>query len=153
MVVGATLTPDLRSVTFSQPFSGSVSSSSPSFLLGAMLEVGIAQGVLIEGDAIHQPITPIQDEPQTSRQHQHVGVFCCSANINFQLHGRKPFLEAGPVFRGAKALLGSSPYGVTAGVGIEKRLWRMAIAPSWCGIRIGAQTRTLSAALRHYKIK
>jgi hypothetical protein len=35
-----------------------------------------------------------------------------------------------PAFRLATELIGSSPYGVTAGAGIETRVWRLAIAPA-----------------------
>ncbi len=129
VVVGATVTPDLRSVTFRQPFSGSVSSTSGSFLLGAMLEVGIARSVFIEADAIHQPITPIQDGVEEADS-INTWSFPLLGKYKFSTHGMQPFLEAGPAFRGAKALLGSSPYGVTAGVGIEKHLWRLTIAPA-----------------------
>ncbi len=127
VVVGATVTPDLRSVTF--PYaSGSFSSSPAAFLLGAMVEVAIARGVFIEGDAIHQPITPTFGG--VAEGSINTWSFPLLGKYKFSTHGVKPFLEAGPAFRGAKALLGSSTYGVTAGVGIETHLWRIAIAPA-----------------------
>jgi hypothetical protein len=104
---------------------GSIASSNPTgFLLGAMIEAAVARGVFIEGDAIHQPIVSTFDETFNTWS------FPLLAKYKFSTHGVKPFLEAGPAFRGARALLGSSPYGVTAGVGIEAHWWRIAIAPA-----------------------
>lgn len=128
VVAGATVTPDLRSVTF-PVLTGSFSSESPSFLLGAMVEVAVARGIFIEGDAIHQPVTPTYGGVQEAES-INTWRFPVLGKYKFSTHGLKPFLEAGPAFRGAKALLGSSPYGVTAGVGIETHLWRLAIAPA-----------------------
>ena len=131
VVVGATVTPDLRPVSPPFPFIGSSSSNPAAFLLGAMVEVGIARGVFIEGDAIHQPMSSISRfSGYTDTQSFNTWSFPLLGKYRFSTHGMKPFLEAGPAFRGAKALIGSSPYGVTAGVGIEARLRRLAIAPS-----------------------
>jgi hypothetical protein len=128
VVAGATVTPDLR--TERSPFlNGSFSSRTPSFLLGAMVEAAIARGVFIEGDAIHQPITPTFGGAQENGS-INTWDFPVLGKYKFPKHGVKPFVEAGPAFRGAKALLGSSPYGVTAGVGIETHVWRLAVAPA-----------------------
>jgi hypothetical protein len=129
VVVGATVTPDLRTESAPFPIRGSFGSTPAGFLLGAMVEVAVARGVFIEGDAIHQPIT-LTYGGRNEDGSINTWNFPVLGKYKFSTHGMKPFLEAGPAFRGAKALLGSSPYGVTAGVGIEKRLWRLAIAPS-----------------------
>ena len=128
VVAGATVTPDLRTSSQPFPFTGSFSSNPAAFLLGAMVEVEVARGVFIEGDAIHQPITVTFRGAEI--QSIDTWSFPLVGKYKFSTHGMKPFLEAGPAFRGAKALIGSSPYGVTAGAGIETHLWRMAIAPS-----------------------
>jgi hypothetical protein len=131
VVAGATVTPDLRPVSPPFPFIGSSSSNPAAFLLGAMVEVGIARGVFIEGDAIHQPMSSTSHfNGYTDTQSFNTWSFPLLGKYKFSMHGMKPFLEAGPAFRGAKALIGSSPYGVTAGAGIETHLWRLAIAPS-----------------------
>ncbi len=131
VVVGATVTPDLRTVNPPFPFAGSSSSNAAAFLLGAMVEVGIARGVFIEGDAIHQPMSSTsRGNGYTSTQSFNTWSFPLLGKYKFSTHGMKPFLEAGPAFRGAKAVIGSSPYGVTAGAGIETHLWKLAIAPS-----------------------
>ena len=48
----------------------------------------------------------------------------------FSTRGVKPFIDAGPSFRDAPQPYGMSSVGVTGGVGIEKRVWKMDIAPS-----------------------
>jgi hypothetical protein len=128
VVVGATVTPDLPTHNSPFPFTASVSSNTAAFLLGAMVEVAIARGVFVEFDAIHQPITPTVGGAEV--QSINTWSFPLLGKYKFSTHSVKPFLEAGPAFRGAKALIGSSPYGVTAGVGIEMHLWRLAIAPA-----------------------
>lgn len=125
VVVGATVTPDLRSVQF--PYGGSSSSNPGAFLLGAMGEAAIARGVFLEGDAIHQPMSATF---AGYAQSINTWSFPVLGKYKFSTHGAKPFLEAGPAFRGAKALLGSSPYGVTAGVGVETHWRRVGIAPA-----------------------
>ena len=131
VIAGATVTPDLRTVSQPFPFAGSSSSDPAAFLLGAMFEVAIARSVFFEGDAIHQPVsTTFRGGSDGYTQSFNTWSFPLLGKYKFSTHGVKPFLEAGPAFRGAKALIGSSPYGVTAGVGIEARLWRLAIAPS-----------------------
>jgi len=49
----------------------------------------------------------------------------------FSLPILKPFVEAGPTFRTAGNLNGTSPshHGLTAGVGVEAHAWKLKIAP------------------------
>jgi hypothetical protein len=128
-ILGATLTPDFRSFQTSgdtlngNPYFFSFSSSSGAFLVGPMVEVAIARGFSFEADAIHQPMH------FTSTIN--TWTFPLLGKYKFSTtHGMRPFLEAGPAFRQATGLTGSPPYGVTAGVGIEAHLWRLAIAPT-----------------------
>jgi hypothetical protein len=129
VIAGATLTPDFRSFQSSgdtfggSPFFFSFSSSPGAFLIGPTVEVALARGFFLEGDAIHQPMH------FTSTIN--TWAFPVLGKYKFSTtHGMTPFLEAGPAFRDAPELTDSSPYGVTAGAGIEMRWWRMAIAPS-----------------------
>lgn len=130
-VLGATVTRDLRPYSFlsnSMPFD-SVSSNPAALLLGAMIEVSVVRSVSIEGDAIHQPITPTFGG--VAGESINTWAFPVLGKYKFAAHARvRPFLEAGPAFRGAKALYGSSLYGVTAGAGVETHLRRLAIAPA-----------------------
>jgi hypothetical protein len=137
VVAGATLSPDFRSVTLSQTFAftDSFSSSPGAFLLGPMVEVAIALGFYFEGDAFHQPIRSIfrggfDGNISSSTQVFNTWSFPLLGKYKFSTHGVKPFLEAGPAFRDAPEPRGLSPYGVTAGAGIETHWWRIAIAPS-----------------------
>ena len=137
VVAGATLSPDFRSVTYSQTFAftDSFSSNPGAFLLGPMLELGIAQGFFFEGDAIHQPMHStnrggFDGDISTYTHSVDTWSFPLLGKYKFSTHGMQPFLEAGPAFRDARELAGSSAYGITAGVGIEAHLWRLAIAPS-----------------------
>jgi hypothetical protein len=129
VVAGVTLSPDFRSFqgtgdTFNgNPSFFSFSSSPGAFLAGAMVEVALARGFFFEGDAIHQPMH------FTSTIN--TWTFPVLGKYKFPTtHRMRPFLEAGPAFRLATELTGSSPYGVTAGAGIETRVWRLAIAPA-----------------------
>jgi hypothetical protein len=137
VMAGATLIPDFRSVTVSQTstFTDMFSSSPGAFLLGPMVEIGIAGGFFFEGDAIHQPMrTTIRGgfngDIFSNTQTFNTWSFPLLGKYKFSAHGVQPFLEAGPAFRDAPQPQGLSPYGVTAGAGIEKHLWRLAIAPS-----------------------
>ena len=138
VVAGATLTPDFRNVTYSQTFAFTdlFTSSPGAFLLGPMVEVAIARGVFFEGDAIHQPMRStlragFNGVISSSTRSINSWSFPLLGKYKFSTHGMQPFVEAGPAFReGATELARSSPYGVTAGAGIETHLWRLAIAPS-----------------------
>jgi hypothetical protein len=137
LVVGATLTPDFRSVTLSQTFAftDSFSSNPGAFLLGPMVEIAIAQGLFFESDALHQPLRStfrggFNGDISSGTQSFNTWSFPLLGKYKFSTHGVKPFLEAGPEFRDAPQPQGLSPYGITGGVGIEMHLWRLAIAPS-----------------------
>jgi hypothetical protein len=154
VVVGATLNPDFRSVTLSQTFSftDSFSSSPGAFLLGATVEVAIARGFFFEGDAIHQPMRSISrggfnGDISSDTQIFDTWSFPLLGKYKFSTHGMKPFLDAGPAFRDAPEPQGLSPYGVSAGAGIETHLWRVAIAPSVRYTHWGRYSPTVAGAL------
>jgi hypothetical protein len=137
VLAGATLSPDFRSVTLNQTFAftDSFSSSAGTFLLGPMVEVAIARGFFFEGDAIHQPMRytnhgGFDGNISSDTQSFTTWSFPLLGKYKFSTHGAKPFIEAGPAFRDAPEPRGLSPYGVTAGAGIEMHWWRLAIAPS-----------------------
>ena len=139
IVAGATMTPDFRSVTLSQTFAftDSYSSRPGAFLLGPMVEVGIARKIYFEGEAIHQPMLSTSHFGfngylyPADTQSINSWTFPLLGKYKFSMHGMKAFVEAGASFRvGATQLTGSSGDGVTAGVGIETHVRRLAIAPS-----------------------
>src|SRR5262249_45121645 len=59
------------------------------------------------------------------------------AKIRFPLRVVKPFLVAGPAFRTAGNLNGTSPsnHGIAAGLGTEVRFWRLCVAPQFRYLR------------------
>ena len=155
VVAGATLSPDFRSVTYSQTyaFTDSFSSSPGAFLLGAMVEVAIARGFSFEGDAVHQPMRStgrlgFNGVISSDTRSINTWSFPLLGKYKFSTHGLRPFVEAGPAFRvAATELAGSSPRGVTGGAGIETHLWRMAIAPSVRYTHWGRNSITFSGPL------
>ncbi len=137
VVAGVTLSPDFRSVTLSQTFAftDSFSSNPGAFLLGPMVEVAIARRLFFEGDAIHQPMRStgrggFNGDISSDTQSFNTWSFPLLGKYKFSTHGTKPFLEAGSAFRYALEPQGLSPYGITAGAGIETHFWRLAISPS-----------------------
>jgi hypothetical protein len=143
VVAGVTLTPDFRGSQGSSPtFIGTptsaytfVDSSGPrSFLVGPMAEIAVAKGFLVEGDAIHRPMryrTQIDTSGEISSFSRTIDTWNLPVlgKYKFSVRGLKLLVEAGPSFRLANYLTGSSPYGVTAGAGIETHFRRLKIAP------------------------
>jgi hypothetical protein len=142
-VAGATLSPDFRTVQESftlingsqtSTIAFSDSSGPRSFLVGPMVEIALAKGFFLEGDAIYRPMRS-RSETDTNGEISSGSATIETWNVpvlgkyKFSVRGLKPFLEAGPSFRFATALSGSSPFGVTAGAGIETHFRRLAIAP------------------------
>jgi hypothetical protein len=135
VIAGATLSPDFRPVTLpttSNLLAQSFVSNPGELLLGPMVEIAIAGGFFFEGDAFRQPLRDTFHYGNTSSSTETFNTwsFPLLGKYKFTTHGLKPFLEAGPAFRDVPKPDGFSPYGVTAGVGIEKHVWRLAIAPS-----------------------
>ncbi len=158
VVAGATLSPDFRSVTLSQTFAftDSFSSSAGGFLLGPMVEIAIARGFFFEGDAIHQPMRyknrgGFDGNISSDTQSFTTWSFPLLAKYKFSTRGMKPFIEAGPAFRDAPEPRGLSPYGVTAGAGIEMHYWRLAIAPSVRYTHWGSYAPPVAGALAPFQ--
>jgi hypothetical protein len=154
VVAGVTLSPDFRNVTLSQTFAftDSFSSSPGAFLLGPTVEVAIARGFFFEGDAIHQPMRStnhggFNGDISSNTQSFNTWSFPLLGKYKFSTHGMQPFLEAGPAFRDAPEPRGLSPYGLTAGAGIETHLWRLAIAPSVRYTHWGRYSPSVAGAL------
>jgi hypothetical protein len=97
-------------------------------LLGATVEVAIARGFFFEGDAFHQSLR--QTYNNSGFTSWNTWTFPLLAKYKFPIRGVTPFLEAGPAFRDAPQPYGMSSTGVTGGLGIEKRVWKVDVAPS-----------------------
>lgn len=153
VVAGGTLSPDFRSAqssgsytfisgtqTSTDVYSYFDSSGPRSFLVGPMIEIAIAKGFSVEADAIYRPMhASYRDDNNgvtfSSNQTISVWNYPVLGKYKFSTHGWKPFVEAGPSFRLTHELrqdLGSkvSPFGATAGVGIETHFRRLKIAPA-----------------------
>jgi Outer membrane protein beta-barrel domain len=130
VVIGATLTPDARTYTGSSTSIGgdqittfTDSFSAGTFLVGPMVEIALAKGFFLEGDAIDWPVHDGYQFNTISSWN-----FPVLGKYKFSMRRVKPFVEAGPSFRLATELTGTSPYGVTAGAGIETHFGRVKIA-------------------------
>ena len=146
-IAGATLTPDFPTyqvngtayfgtgnpVAFTQ-----FNTTGPrSFIVGPELELAIAHGISTEADAILRPMRSresqtYEDGMALSPQDGSVTTweFPILGKYRFPIGRIKPFVEAGPSFRLIGDLTRASPYGVTAGVGVETHVSRLAIAPA-----------------------
>ena len=149
VVAGATLSPDFRAVQGSYTFiSGAQSisytysdSSGPrSFLVGPMLEAVAGKGFFLEADTIYRPVRAREQfdnngELFSLSRAAKTWNYPVLAKYKFSARAWKPLVEAGPSFRLAKGVeheLGGSlpsPFGVTAGIGIETHFRRLKIAP------------------------
>jgi hypothetical protein len=143
IVTGVTLSPDFRGVQGSSEFVSGIqtipetysdSSGPRSFLVGPMVEIALAKGFFIEGDAIYRPMRSrfqTNTNGELSSSSRTIGTWNLPVLgiYKFLVYGLKPLVEAGPSFRLANVLTGSSPYGVTAGAGIETHFRRLEIAP------------------------
>jgi len=93
---------------------------------GVSLEVNLRGQLSIEADAIYEPIGVSGNSVLTWN-------FPVLLKYHWHVLGARLFSEVGPSFRASGNLQGSIPpsgYGLTAGVGIEKRAGRIGIAPA-----------------------
>ena len=147
VVLGTNLTGDFRTTT--QPFAGTgpgfhvqsgIESSGPrSFIVGPVLEFRLPSRFSAEIDALHRPVTSTSELLfSDGTRYSSVGrgstwEFPLLAKYRLPTHGVAPFFEIGPSFRLPQGeLTFASPFGVTAGAGVELRLRQMRIGP---GIR------------------
>jgi len=124
-----------------------------SFLVGPMLELELAKGFSVEGDALYQPLhITIETTTNGKRRPDFVAT---NIEWNFPVLGKyrlpvmrraTPFAELGPSFRLPQGVSGASHYGVTAGAGAEMRLWRLRIAPEFRYTHWGPETAPPSDA-------
>jgi hypothetical protein len=148
VVAGVTVSPDFRGAQGAFEFSNgtqtitqaySDSSGPPGFLVGPMIEFALAKGFFVEGDAIRRPMA---SREQISQNGQFISISRTISSWSYPVLGKyklpvgnwKPFVEAGPSFRLTHELnqdlsLRVSPFGVTAGVGIETHFRHLKIAP------------------------
>ena len=127
-----------------------------SFLVGPMLEVALAKGFSVHGAALYQPLhITIDDTVSTAAGERHLHSVATNIEWNFPVLGKyrlpvlrhaTPFAELGPSFRLPQGVSGASHYGVTAGAGVEVRLWRLKIAPEFRYTRWGSETAPPSEA-------
>jgi hypothetical protein len=123
------------------PGSSSISTTSvpgpQSLLVGPMIEMELAKGFSVEGDALYQPLHyTLKTTVDGRREPDYVGSniewnFPVLAKYRRAMHLATPFVELGPSFRLPQGVFGASHYGVTAGLGAEMHLGRLRIAPGF----------------------
>ena len=149
-IAGATLTKDFRGSTFEViavggALSSGVNGSGPqSYIAGAMLEVEVKSGLSIEADGIYRPLQhssyltalPVGLlYPATYLKPQIERIvtweFPILAKYKFGTRWVKPLVELGPSFRTPVHSFGPalSPFGITAGAGVEAKWGGVKIAP------------------------
>jgi hypothetical protein len=115
-------------------------SGSRNFLIGPTLELQLPLGLSVETDALYRRLSVniLETTSLSGFANFLLDTVALSSRINsweFPVLAKyrlpfpvvKPYLEAGPSFRVAEKYMSSS--GITAGIGIEGKLWRFRIAP------------------------
>ena len=115
-------------------------SGSKNLLIGPTLELQLPLGLSVETDALYRRLSVnilettsllgfenflLDTVPLSSRINSWEFPILAKYRLPFPVV--KPYLEAGPSFRVAEKYMSSS--GITAGIGIEAKLWRFRIAP------------------------
>jgi hypothetical protein len=139
-IVGTNLTGDYRSTNLSNEGDRPVlrSSGPRSFVFGPSVEVHLPRRFSVEVNALHRPIssateTFYEEMPYRSTYRAVTWVFPVLAKYRFSFRGLEPFAALGPSFRMRQTLAeaaDASPYGITAGAGVEMRAKRIQIAPA-----------------------
>jgi hypothetical protein len=145
VVLANNLTPDFRTTT--QTFSAigpgrhlqsAIDSAGPrSFIVGPTVEFQLPVHLSVEIDALHRPITSTSQlvfadgtrDSFTSRG----ATWEFPVLAKYQLLTRRvaPFMEIGPSFRLTQGeLVFASPFGISAGTGMEFRLRQMRVSPA-----------------------
>jgi opacity protein-like surface antigen len=115
-----------------------VNSSGPrSFIVGPKVELQLLYRLSVEVDALYRPVSSASEQIDGNGMRQSgtyryvTWEFPVLAKYKFPIRGLDPFAELGPSFRLPQALTELSPYGVTAGAGVEFGLLsRLKIAPT-----------------------
>jgi hypothetical protein len=135
VVGGFCLTEDFQH----QIFDHVIAYSTPKrWIAGGMVEVRLPLHLSVEADGLYHELESTSEfiEPNgTANSVSPAPVvtweFPVMVKYRFSLPILKPFVEAGPSFRTAGNLNGTSPsnHGFTAGVGVEAHAWKLKIAP------------------------
>jgi hypothetical protein len=104
--------------------------------IGPTLEIDLSKHLSVEASALHRPLSQASfsvfadGASFVSEGTTPTWEFPVLAKYRFLAGSLTPFVEGGPSFRLTQVLLtGASPYGATAGAGIEGRLRDLTIAP------------------------
>jgi hypothetical protein len=143
---GASLTEDFQNKIIEAPFTAPITAySTPKrWIAGATAEVRLAFHFSIEADVLYHELEFTQAAVEPNGTLNSVSPapvvtweFPILAKYRFSIPLVKPFVDAGPAFRSAGNLNGTSPsnHGFAAGLGVEVRLWRLTIAPQFRYLR------------------
>ena len=148
LAIGTNLTGDYRTSTWQilgpdgQPTVVYLHSSGPpTFIVGPLLEFRLSRRFSLEVDALYRPIS---DDWQLIYQkatgsalglitpgayHDFTWTFPILAKYTLPIHRIHPFVELGPSFR-YTSVTSASPYGVTAGAGMDIQLRHIKVTPA-----------------------
>lgn len=132
-------------------------STTKDYIVGAMLAISVPANFSLEADALYRPMNftgtatfPSGTLTSTSSATVITWEFPILLEYKFKLSGLplSPLLEIGPSFRAAGNANGTSPsnHGVTAGAGLQAKLWKLKIAPQLRYTRWAADGVHYSAA-------
>jgi hypothetical protein len=138
-MVGANLTGDYGSTNLSHEGDPPIfrSSGPRSFLFGPTVEIRLPHRLSLEVSALNRPISSATETSYEGMLFRTTyravtWVFPVLAKYRLSVRGLEPFLAVGPSFRLRQSLAeasDASPYGVSAGAGLQMRAGPMKIAP------------------------
>ena len=138
VVGGSSLTEDFQDRSFGPSGQALIYKSAPlRWIVGGMVEVRLPKRFAIEVDGLYHDLAFTRNfEGLPSFPPLHVVTWEIPVLAKYRaplasVHHLAVIIEAGPSFRTAYNLNGASPssHGVTAGIGIEVRAWKLRIAP------------------------
>jgi hypothetical protein len=114
--------------------------TSRQFIVGPKLELRLPWRLSVEADALHRDVhqkttmiakysgggTTVFDYPESTNATWEIPVL---AKYRFSSSNWNPFLEAGPSYRPVGSGRNLSHAGITAGGGVEVRMWRLNLSP------------------------
>jgi hypothetical protein len=147
VTLGTNLTGDFATVTEfdDDNFISTASPGPKKLIVGPEIEVKLPWHLSVEADALYRPLSnsiagtglyiPLGSSTPVPFAFHYNGTiqtweFPILVKYNFRVRRVEPFIGAGPAFRLATALAGSSPYGVVAATGARFPLRRMSVTPS-----------------------
>jgi hypothetical protein len=139
VLTGIGLGDDLPSVS-SQFYGSSFSPGSNSVLYGAMLEFQIHGNVAVEADGVYRPLHFTTSWLATPGPREAILTWEFPTLAKYKFRSSRwvrPFAELGPSFRLSGNLHGGapSPYGLTAGSGVEAHVGKLKIGPTLLSTR------------------